>query len=79
MLQPVHMIWQELIAPRREVPEPADRRLHTRRMPLWNTMDCFIRENLVLSVMYDSIQSVLVKQHGYIQWTNCTKNTLLGN
>ena len=35
--------------------------------------------NLVLPVMYDSVHSVLVKQHGYIQWTNCTKNTLLGN
>ena len=23
--------------------------------------------------------TMLVKQHGYIQWTNCTKNTLLGN
>ena len=32
-----------------------------------------------LTVMYDSVHSVLVKQHGYIQWTNCTKNTLLGN
>ena len=63
----------------REVPEPADRRLQTRRMPSWNAMDCFIRENLVLPVMYDSVQYVLVKQHGYIQWTNCTKNTLLGN
>ena len=42
-------------------------------------MDSFIRENLVLPVMYDSVHSVLVKQHGYIQWTNCTKNTLLGN
>ena len=30
----------------------------------------FIRENLVLPVMYDSVHSVLV---------NCTKNTLLGN
>ena len=38
-----------------------------------------IKENLVLPVMYDSVHSVLVKQHGYIQWTNCTKNTLLGN
>ena len=64
---------------RREVPEPADRRLQTRRMPLWNALDCFITENLVLPVMYDSVHSVLVKQHGYIQWTNCTKNTLLGN
>ena len=63
----------------REVPEPAVRPLQTRRMPSWNAMDCFIRENLVLPVMYDSVQSVLVKQHGYIQWTNCTKNTLLGN
>ena len=63
----------------REVPEPADRRLQTRRMPLWNALDCFIRENLVLPVMYDSVHSVLVKQHEYIQWTNCTKNTLLGN
>ena len=63
----------------REVPEPADRRLQTRRMPLWNAMDSFIREKLVLPVMYDSVHSVLVKQHGYIQWTNCTKNTLLGN
>ena len=63
----------------REVPEPADRRLQTRRMPLWNALDCFITENLVLPVMYDSVHSVLVKQHGYIQWTNCTKNTLLGN
>ena len=63
----------------REVPELADRRLQTRRMPLWNALDCFIRENLVLPVMYDSVHSVLVKQHGYIQWTNCTKNTLLGN
>ena len=62
-----------------EVPEPADRRLQTRRMPLWNALDCFITENLVLTVMYDSVHSVLVKQHGYIQWTNCTKNTLLGN
>ena len=44
-----------------------------------NAMDCFITENLVLPVMHDSVQSVLVKQHGYIQWTNCTKNTLLGN
>ena len=65
--------------PRREVPEPADRRLQTRRMPLWNAWDCFITENLVLPVMYDSVHSVLVKQHGYIQWTNCSKNTLLGN
>ena len=64
---------------RREVPEPAVRRLQTRRMPLWNAWDCFITENLVLPVMYDSFHSVLVKQHGYIQWTNCTKNTLLGN
>ena len=64
---------------RREVPEPADRRVQTRRMPLWNALDSFIRENLVLPVMYDSVHSVLVKQHGYIQWTNCTKNTLLGN
>ena len=64
---------------RREVPEPADRRLQTSRMPLWNALDCFIRENLVLPVMYDSVHSVLVKQHGYIQWTNCTKNTLIGN
>ena len=64
---------------RRKVPEPADRRLQTSRMPLWNALDCFIRENLVLPVMYDSVHSVLVKQHGYIQWTNCTKNTLLGN
>ena len=63
----------------REVPEPAVRRLQTRRMPLWNAWDCFITENLVLPVMYDSVHSVLVKQHGYIQWTNCTKNTLLGN
>ena len=67
------------IMPRREVPEPAVRRLQTRRMPLWNAWDCFITENLVLPVMYDSVHSVLVKQHGYIQWTNCTKNTLLGN
>ena len=66
-------------APGRKVPEPADSRLQTRRMPLWNALDCFIRENLVLPVMYDSVHSVLVKQHGYIQWTNCTKNTLLGN
>ena len=65
--------------PRREVPEPAVRRLQTRRKPLWNAWDCFITENLVLPVMYDSVHSVLVKQHGYIQWTNCTKNTLLGN
>ena len=64
---------------RREVPEPAVRRLQTRRKPLWNAWDCFITENLVLPVMYDSVHSVLVKQHGYIQWTNCTKNTLLGN
>ena len=64
---------------RREVPEPAVRQLQTRRMPLWNAWDCFITENLVLPVMYDSVHSVLVKQHGYIQWTNCTKNTLLGN
>ena len=49
------------------------------RMPLWNALDCFITENFVLPVMYDSVHSVLVKQHGYIQWTNCTKNTLLGN
>ena len=63
----------------REVPEPAVRRLQTRRMPLWNAWDCFITENLVLPVMYDSVHSVLVKQHGYIQWTNCTKNTLLGS
>ena len=63
----------------REVPEPADRRLQTRRMPLWNALDCFITENLVFPVMYDSVHSVLVKQHGYIQWTSCTKNTLLGN
>ena len=47
----------------REVPEPADRRLQTRRMPLWNAMDSFISENLVLPVMYDSVHSVLVKQH----------------
>ena len=67
------------VSSRREVPEPADRRLQTRRMPLWNALDCFITENLVLPVMYDSVHSVLVKQHGYIQWTNCTKNTLLGN
>ena len=65
--------------PGREVPESADRRLQTRRMPLWNAWDCFITENLVLPVMYDSVHSVLVKQLGYIQWTNCTKNTLLGN
>ena len=65
--------------PRREVPEPAVRRLQTRRMPLWNAWDCFITENLVLPVMHDSVHSVLVKQHGYIKWTNCTKNTLLGN
>ena len=65
--------------PGREVTEPADRRLQTRRMPLWNAMDSFIRENLVLPVMYASVKSVLVKQHGYIQWTNCTKYTLLGN
>ena len=64
---------------RREVPEPADRRLQTRRMPLWNALDCFIRENLVLPVMYNSVHSVLVKQHGYMQWTYCTKNTLLEN
>ena len=64
---------------RREVPKPADRRLQTRRMPLWNAWDCFITENLVLPVMYNSVHSLLVKQHGYIQWTNCTKNTLLGN
>ena len=64
---------------RREVPEPAVRRLQTLRKPLWNAWDCFITENLVLPVMYDSVHSVLVKQHGYIQWTNCTKNTLLGN
>ena len=64
---------------RREVLEPAGRRLQTRRMPSRNAMDCFIRENLVLPVMYDSVHSVLAKQHGYIQWTNCTKNTLLGN
>ena len=66
---------------RREVPEPADKRLQTRRMSQWNAMDSFIRENLVLPVMYYSVHSVLVKQHGYmyIQWTNCTKNTLLGN
>ena len=32
-----------------------------------NAMDCFITENLVLPVMYDSVQSVLVKQHGYIR------------
>ena len=64
---------------KREVPEPADRRLQTRRMPLWNALDCFITENLVLPVMYDSVHSVLVKQHGYIQWTNCTKKTLLGS
>ena len=57
----------------REVPEPADRRLETRRMHFAE------RHGLVLPVMYDSVQSVLVKQHGYIQWTNCTKNTLLGN
>ena len=64
---------------RREVPETADRWLQTRRMPLWNAWDCFITEHLVLPVMYNSVHSVLVKQHGYIQWTNCTKNTLLGN
>ena len=46
---------------RREVREPADRRLQTRRMPLWNALDSFIRENLVLPVMYDSVHSVLVK------------------
>ena len=46
---------------RREVPEPADRRLQTRRMHSWNAMDSFIRENLVLPVMYDSVHSVLVK------------------
>ena len=62
-----------------EVPEPADRRLQTRRMPLLNAMDFFIRENLVLPVMYDSVHPVFVKQYGYIQWTNCTKNTLLGS
>ena len=45
----------------REVPEPAVRRLQTRRMPLWNAWDCFITENLVLPVMYDSVHSVLVK------------------
>ena len=72
-------IDKEIQFSRREVPEPADRRLQTRRMPLWNAMDSFIREKLVLPVMYDSVHSVLVKQHGYIQWTNCTKNTLLGN
>ena len=66
-----------VFSPGREV--PAVRRLQTRRMPLWNAWDCFITENLVLPVMYDSVHSVLVKQHGYIQWTNCTKNTLLGN
>ena len=73
--------WQPSYIPRtgREVLEHADRRLQTRRMPLWNALDCFITENLVLPVMYDSVHSVLVKQHGYIQWTNCTKNTLLGN
>ena len=68
------------VSTRREVPEPADRRLQTPRMPSKaNALDCFITENLVLPVMYDSVHSVLIKQHGYIQWTNCTKNTLLGN
>ena len=74
--------WHPTLVPKnsgREVPEPTVRRLQTRRMPLWNAWDCFITENLVLPVMYDSVHSVLVKQHGYIQWTNCTKNTLLGN
>ena len=71
--------WAHPASARREVPEPTDRWLQTRRMPLWNALDCFITENLVLPVMYDSVHSVLVKQHGYIQWTNCTKNTLLGN
>ena len=64
---------------RREVPEPADRRLKHVECTSRNAMDCFITENLVLPVMYDSVQSVLVKQHGCIQWTNCSKNTLLGN
>ena len=81
------MIWYAVMNQRhhffyvsgREVPEPADRRLQTRRMPLWNALDCFITENLVLPVTYDSVPSVLVKQHGYIQWTYCTKKTLLGN
>ena len=75
-------IWVDMhcaLPPGREVPESADRRLQTRRMPLWNALDCFITENLVLPVMYNSVHSVLVKQHGYIQWTYCTKNTLLGN
>ena len=72
------LFWVQYVS-RREVPEPADRRLQTRRMPLWNAWDCFITENLVLPVMYNSVHSVLVKQHGYIQWTNCTKNTLLEN
>ena len=76
-LENARIFWKVLA--RREVPEPADRRLQTRRMPLWNALDCFITENLVLPVMYNSVHSVLVKQHGYIQWTNCTKNTLLGN
>ena len=64
---------------RREVPEPADRPVQTRRMHEWNALDSIIRKNLVLPGMYDSVHSVLVKQHGYIQWTYCTKNTLLGN
>ena len=49
------------------------------RIPLEERHGLFHYENLVLPVMYDSVHSVLVKQHGYIQWTNCTKNTLLGN
>ena len=80
MTEPIFTnVCVSILRARREVPEPAERRLQTRRMPLWNALDCFITENLVLPVMYDSVHSVLVKQHGYIQWTNCTKNTLLGN
>ena len=43
----------------REVPEPADRRFQTRRMPLWNAWDCFITENLVLPVIICMIASTL--------------------
>ena len=76
LLRKYYIVPFKLSWARRLVPEPADRRLQIRRMPLWNALDCFITENLVLPVMYDSVHSVLVKQHGYIQWTNCTKNTL---
>ena len=64
-----HYIAQLRHCTGREVSEPADRRLQTRRMHFAERHELF----------YYRFITVLVKQHGYIQWTNCTKNTLLGN